>query len=114
MAFVLDEYFLAVTALVTVVFQLFFFFIAAGCKFDLLTDLAGGSNFFVLGLLTLLLGQVRPRLAEGRQRCSRPTAIPSRLIVWVCARADVHGPADRHDRVRVPLGAAPGRYVSRC
>jgi len=114
MVLVLDEYFLAVTALVTVVFQLFFFFIAAGCKFDLLTDLAGGSNFFVLALLTLLLGQVRPRLALGRPRCGQPTAIPSRLVVWVRARADVHSPADRHDRVRVSLGAAPGRYVGRC
>lgn len=43
------------TACVTVVYQLFFFVIAASFKFDKVTDLAGGSNFLVLALLTFCL-----------------------------------------------------------
>ncbi|GAO18630.1 uncharacterized protein UV8b_05455 [Ustilaginoidea virens] len=52
---VLDDYYLGITALVTVGYQLFFFAIAYACKFDKLTDLAGGSNFAVLAVLTLSL-----------------------------------------------------------
>ncbi|KJZ77523.1 hypothetical protein HIM_03247 [Hirsutella minnesotensis 3608] len=54
-AHVLDNYYLAITAIVTVVYQLFFFSIAFTFKFDKLTDLAGGSNFAVLAILTLAL-----------------------------------------------------------
>ncbi|PHH90521.1 hypothetical protein CDD83_3446 [Cordyceps sp. RAO-2017] len=54
-AHVLDDYYLAITAIVTVAYQLFFFAIAFTFKFDKLTDLAGGSNFAVLAILTLAL-----------------------------------------------------------
>jgi steroid 5-alpha reductase family enzyme len=37
---------------ITVAYQLFFFFIAAGCKFDLLTDIAGSTNFILLAFLS--------------------------------------------------------------
>jgi steroid 5-alpha reductase family enzyme len=50
----LDDHYLALTALVTVGMQLFFFFIAASLRFDKVTDLAGSSNFLLLALLTLL------------------------------------------------------------
>lgn len=43
-------------ALVTVGMQLFFFAIAYGCKFDLVTDFAGSTNFVLIALLTLFLG----------------------------------------------------------
>ena len=52
---VLDPYYLAITALVTVGYQLLFFFFAAGLKVDTFTDFAGGSNFLVLALLTFFL-----------------------------------------------------------
>ncbi|RCI11951.1 hypothetical protein L249_4597 [Ophiocordyceps polyrhachis-furcata BCC 54312] len=52
---VLDNYYLAITALVTIAYQLVFFSIAYTFKFDKLTDLAGGSNFAVLAILTLSL-----------------------------------------------------------
>ncbi|KAL8284764.1 hypothetical protein RB597_002020 [Gaeumannomyces tritici] len=52
---VLDDYYLAVTLLVTVAYQLFFFCIAFSFKFDKLTDFAGGTNFVVLAILTLAL-----------------------------------------------------------
>ena len=56
---VLDQYYLAITAIVTVVYQLFFFAIAFSLKFDKLTDFAGGTNFALLAILTLGLSQTR-------------------------------------------------------
>ncbi|KAH7076640.1 oxidoreductase-like protein [Paraphoma chrysanthemicola] len=50
---VLDDYYLAITFLVTVAYQLFFFAIAFSLKFDKLTDFAGGTNFILLAILTL-------------------------------------------------------------
>jgi len=54
---VLDPYYLGITALVTLGYQLTFFFITWTFKFDTVTDLAGGSNFVIIGLLTFFLGQ---------------------------------------------------------
>ncbi|KAG8926571.1 hypothetical protein FRC02_008796 [Tulasnella sp. 418] len=53
---VLDKYYLSITLLVTIGYQLAGFAIAWTFKFDKITDFTGGSNFFVLALLTLLLG----------------------------------------------------------
>ncbi|KAH6999861.1 hypothetical protein EDB80DRAFT_725619 [Ilyonectria destructans] len=50
---VLDDYYLAITAIITVAYQLFFFAIAFTFKFDKLTDFAGGTNFALLAILTL-------------------------------------------------------------
>lgn len=49
---VLDRYYLAITAIITVVYQLIFFGIAFTLKFDKLTDFAGGTNFILLSCLT--------------------------------------------------------------
>ncbi|KAI9840962.1 MAG: hypothetical protein M1837_001091 [Sclerophora amabilis] len=49
----LDDYYLAITLLITIAYQLFFFSIAFTFKFDKLTDLAGGTNFVVLAIITL-------------------------------------------------------------
>ncbi|KAF8131827.1 DUF1295-domain-containing protein [Boletus edulis] len=54
---VLDRYYLAITFLITLAYQLFGFAIAWTFQFDKITDLTGGSNFFILSLITLLLGQ---------------------------------------------------------
>ena len=48
---------LGLTALVTIGYQLFFFVIAATCKFDKVTDLAGGTNFVLIAALTLGLAE---------------------------------------------------------
>jgi steroid 5-alpha reductase family enzyme len=56
MVFVLDDRLLALTALVTIAYQLAFFFVTYACRFDKVTDFAGGTNFLVLALLTLLVG----------------------------------------------------------
>ncbi|KAI9648233.1 hypothetical protein NHQ30_002865 [Ciborinia camelliae] len=50
---VLDDYYLAITLLITVAYQLFFFSFAYSLKIDKLTDFAGGTNFVVLAILTL-------------------------------------------------------------
>ncbi|OTA86678.1 hypothetical protein M434DRAFT_81971 [Hypoxylon sp. CO27-5] len=54
---VLDDYYLAITLLVTVAYQLFFFSIAFSFKFDKLTDFVGGTNFVILAILTLALSR---------------------------------------------------------
>ncbi|PBP23027.1 putative oxidoreductase, partial [Diplocarpon rosae] len=56
---VLDDFYLAITLLITIGYQLFFFSIAFSFKFDKLTDLimtdfAGGTNFVVLSIITLI------------------------------------------------------------
>lgn len=61
---VLDPYYLAITFIITVGYQLSFFAIAWTCKFDKVTDFAGGTNFFWLALITLLLGGVNRSLDE--------------------------------------------------
>lgn len=48
----LDDYYLAITLLITIAYQLFFFSIAFSLKFDKLTDFAGGTNFVLLAILT--------------------------------------------------------------
>ncbi|KIY70804.1 DUF1295-domain-containing protein [Cylindrobasidium torrendii FP15055 ss-10] len=55
-AHVLDKYYLAITLLVTCGYQFTGFFIAWTLQFDKITDFTGGSNFFILALLTLLMG----------------------------------------------------------
>ncbi|KAK3112981.1 hypothetical protein LTR53_010191, partial [Teratosphaeriaceae sp. CCFEE 6253] len=52
---VLDKYYLAITLLVTIAYQLIGFSIAFTFKFDKLTDFAGGTNFVLLAILTLAL-----------------------------------------------------------
>ncbi|KAL7412289.1 hypothetical protein BDY24DRAFT_407351 [Mrakia frigida] len=56
MAQYLDQYFLALTFLVTLGWQCLGFFLAYTLQVDKFTDLWGGSNFFMLALLTLTLG----------------------------------------------------------
>nr|CAD1837458.1 unnamed protein product [Ananas comosus var. bracteatus] len=55
MGTVLDSHFLALTAIVTVGYQLFFFIITAFLRFDKVTDFAGSTNFIILAVLTLIV-----------------------------------------------------------
>lgn len=54
----LDKYYLTITLLITIVYQLFFFAIAFSLKFDKLTDFAGGTNFLVLAVITLSFSEI--------------------------------------------------------
>jgi len=56
---VLDRYFLGITCLVTLGYQLFFFLIAFTLQIDKLTDIAGGTNFILLAILTLAMSSAR-------------------------------------------------------
>ncbi|KAL0908920.1 hypothetical protein M5K25_023435 [Dendrobium thyrsiflorum] len=55
MGTVLDSHFLALTAIVTIGYQMLFFFVTALLRFDKVTDFAGSTNFVLLAILTLLL-----------------------------------------------------------
>ncbi|KAL7152896.1 hypothetical protein ABFS83_04G129100 [Erythranthe nasuta] len=55
MGTVIDSHFLALTAIVTVGYQLLFFIITALLKFDKVTDFAGSTNFIILAVLTLVV-----------------------------------------------------------
>ncbi|KAK1809875.1 hypothetical protein LTR12_015765 [Friedmanniomyces endolithicus] len=52
---VLDDYYLAITLLITVAYQLVGFSIAFSLKFDKLTDFMGGTNFVWLAIITLAM-----------------------------------------------------------
>ncbi|KAJ1306618.1 hypothetical protein OPQ81_007615 [Rhizoctonia solani] len=54
----LDKYYLALTALVTTGYQLLGFAIAWTFQFDKITDFTGGSNFFLLALLSLCMNGI--------------------------------------------------------
>ena len=62
-----DRYFLLLTAIVTISYQLIFFFIAAYFKFDKVTDLAGGTNFVILSIMTFSLGAIEYPIISGQQ-----------------------------------------------
>jgi len=53
---VLDNYYLAITLLITIAYQLIGFAIAFTFKFDKITDFMGGSNFVWLAIITLAMG----------------------------------------------------------
>ncbi|KAL4217606.1 hypothetical protein ACF0H5_022348 [Mactra antiquata] len=57
MVTVIDDYNITLCALVTIAMQFTFFLIACSCKFDKVTDFAGGTNFVVLAVMTFLLAQ---------------------------------------------------------
>lgn len=50
---------LALCLIITIIIQISFYLVACTCKFDKVTDFAGGSNFLVLALLTFGLSGVR-------------------------------------------------------
>jgi steroid 5-alpha reductase family enzyme len=76
---VLDKYYLSITFLITLAYQLFFFLIAFTLQFDKLTDFAGGTNFVLLGILTLCFSEARTN--------ARNIVASVLLIVWAARLA---------------------------
>ena len=71
---VLDNYYLAITLLITIAYQLFFFCIAFSFKFDKVTDFAGGTNFILLAILTLAFSDNRDH--------ARNIVVSAFIMVW--------------------------------
>ncbi|KAI1205617.1 DUF1295-domain-containing protein [Annulohypoxylon truncatum] len=95
---VLDDYYLAITLLVTIAYQLFFFCIAFSFKFDKLTDFAGGTNFVVLAVITLAFS----RHPDARQIVASVfiMAWGLRLSLFLLYRVLKTGKDDRFDDKR--------------
>jgi steroid 5-alpha reductase family enzyme len=69
-----NKYYLSITFLVTLGYQLLFFLIAFTLQIDKLTDFAGGTNFVLLGILTLCFSDARTN--------ARNIVASVLLIVW--------------------------------
>ncbi|KAI1454832.1 DUF1295-domain-containing protein [Annulohypoxylon moriforme] len=95
---VLDNYYLAITLLITIAYQLFFFSIAFSFKFDKLTDFAGGTNFVVLAIITLAFS----RYPDARQIVASLfiMAWGLRLSLFLLYRVLKTGKDDRFDDKR--------------
>jgi len=57
MIHVIDDYYLVASLLLCIVWNLFFYAIAACCKFDKVTDFAYGTNFILVVVITMVLNQ---------------------------------------------------------
>ena len=107
---VLDNYYLAITWIITVAFQLFFFAIAFSFKFDKLTDFAGGTNFVLLAILTLSFSENR---AEPRNLVASLFIIiwAARLSGFLLFRILKTGKDDRFDDKRDKFWSFLGFWV---
>lgn len=74
---VLDAYYLTLTLLITIAYQLIGFSLAFSFKFDKLTDLMGGTNFALLAILTLALSSTNNHTPSPRQ-----TLASICMIIW--------------------------------
>ncbi|KAL3639397.1 hypothetical protein CASFOL_017304 [Castilleja foliolosa] len=109
MARVLDSHFLALTAIVTVAYQLFFFVITALLRFDKVTDFAGSTNFVILAVLTLVV--------KGSWNF-RQVVLSILVVIWglrlglfLLMRIISWGEDHRFDNMRDNLGKLAGFWV---
>lgn len=73
-----DDNNLAICAVITVAMQLIFFLIAYACRFDKVTDFAGGTNFIVLALTTFFLAQVCVTVSFSYRHIITPVSYTNR------------------------------------
>lgn len=107
---VLDNYYLAITFLITVGYQLFFFAIAFSLKFDKLTDFAGGTNFVLLAILTLACSENRDQ-ARNVVASVFIMAWAARLSGFLLFRIIKTGKDDRFDDKRDKFWSFLGFWV---
>lgn len=94
-----ESWFYVVTGLaITVVFQLLCFVVAAACKFDLITDFAGSTNFMLLALLSLCLTGAY----SSRQVAVTVLVVAARLelAIFLLVRVIVRKKDARFDKTR--------------
>ena len=77
----LDNYYLAITFLITVAYQLVAFALAFTFKFDKLTDFAGGTNFIWLAVITLSFS------SQNHSVDARQIVVSLFMIVWAARLA---------------------------
>lgn len=109
MANPLDSRLLALTAVVTVGYQLVFFIITYLAKFDKLTDFAGSTNFVLLAIVTLTVGGAY----EGRQIVTSVCVIiwGTRLCSFLLYRIILWGEDRRFDDKRENILKLAGFWV---
>lgn len=106
---ILDPNYLALTAIVTVAFQLLGFAIAYTCQFDKITDFSGAANFILLAVLTLILGEAY----HPRQVTLTVALIVSRLWIggFLLYRVLLRGHDARFDEMRSKFWSFLGFWV---
>ncbi|GBB93834.1 hypothetical protein RclHR1_02240006 [Rhizophagus clarus] len=94
----LDDYYLAITAIVTIGYQLIFFSISYGFQIDSVTDFGGGSNVAILAILTFILCQTW----HVRQIVATAFAViwGARLGLFCLYRMLKSGKDSRFDKIR--------------
>jgi len=110
-----DEHLLALTAIVTVVLQLFCFFVAYVAQFDKITDLAGSLNFVLIALLTFFVGS----FGEGGLSLNVRAVVLTALVCiarlelagFLLYRVLSRGKDDRFDVIRVNFFPFLGFWV---
>jgi hypothetical protein len=96
--YALDRFYLLLTFLVTVAYQLGGFAIAWTFQFDKITDFTGGSNFFLLGLTSscsrfhLTTSLALLTLLLGRESHARNVVASVLVMLWAARIAGTQGP----------------------
>ncbi|KAG1740854.1 DUF1295-domain-containing protein [Suillus paluster] len=106
---VLDQYYLGITLLVTIACQLIAFSVSWKLKTDKIIDFAGGVNFLILALMTLLLGNTF---------CGRNVAASFFVMIWAARLAGFlllrvlnRGRDARFDGIRENFGKVFGFWI---
>lgn len=108
--FIIDEHYFALSAIVTVVFEMACFAVAYSLRIDTITDLAGSSNFIIIALLSLFLSgnyqQLRPVVLTALLCISR-VELAMFLLFRVCKRRK----DARFDEMRSSFGKFLGFWI---
>ncbi|KAH9461709.1 hypothetical protein MJO29_009198 [Puccinia striiformis f. sp. tritici] len=96
--YVLDKNYLAITFLISLAIQSLAFIVSYTLQFDKITDFSGGSNFFILALITLIYGQT----FESRNWIASLAVMfwSIRLAGFLLFRVLKRGKDDRFDEMR--------------
>eukprot|EP01129_Flabellula_baltica_P001314 TRINITY_DN11201_c0_g1_i1.p1 TRINITY_DN11201_c0_g1~~TRINITY_DN11201_c0_g1_i1.p1 ORF type:complete len:297 (-),score=25.47 TRINITY_DN11201_c0_g1_i1:40-930(-) len=94
----LDVYYMLLSAIITVIWQFLFFLIACTFRFDKVTDLAYGTNFFIISIACLLLNGTYYMRQIIVTICI--TLWGLRLAIYLFVRINIIGKDDRFDQWR--------------
>ena len=85
---VLDEHYLAISALITIGIQFVCFLFCWFCKFDTITDFSAATNFIIIMILSLILGNTYSTRAVVNtvMACVSRLFLAGLLLYRVCKR----------------------------